>query len=113
MNSFLALLVCAAFASPIKLSLTLYKFPSFYPSDSLPHAAGGGVNEQLGGSGCWLGLKHNNIHESTVCHLIQKRPQLSHTEFPVLLVYFVTLFEREPGMKHVNLKIEKGLKTDH
>ena len=53
------LLVWAAFAFPIKLSVSQSMSSLFYPSDSLPDPAGEALSEHLQGLGGSLGLNHN------------------------------------------------------
>lgn len=45
---YFALLLCAAFALPVKsIFISVHGFSHFYLSSSLPHAIDGGVSEQL------------------------------------------------------------------
>lgn len=53
----LALLVCMAFAFPIRLFTSNHKFARFYPSNSLSHRTGRGVSKQLPGAWLLAGVK--------------------------------------------------------
>lgn len=59
-----AMLVCPAYALPIKLSLPETTSSHLHPSDFLPNPDGVEVRKQQHGADCWLGLNYNTFLSS-------------------------------------------------
>lgn len=73
------IVVCDAFSSLIKLSLSQPEFSHFYPSTFSPHSTDRKWVSCRGGLSCWLGLNHDKNTKLDVQRAETKPPWLRKT----------------------------------